>query len=106
MTRTHLGGVHGGTSTFTGAQNIRVNHKESLVREAMRQMIDQLNAVKAAHPRDSHYELQDIIDQQPKRHLTKEEIREQTISWIRGQLPRTMQQPTREELEDLIDRGY
>ena len=34
-----------------GAQNIRVNHKESLVREAMRQMIDQLNALKAGSPR-------------------------------------------------------
>ncbi len=89
-----------------GAQNIRANHKESLVREAMRQMIDQLNALKAAHPRDSHDELQDIIDQLPKRRLTRKEIREQTISWIRGQLPRTMKQPTREELEDLVDRGY
>ena len=87
-------------------KNIGIDHKESLVREAMRQMTDQLNALKAAHPCDSHDELQDIIDQLPKRHLTREEIREQTISWIRGQLPRTMKQPTREELEDLVDRGY
>ena len=88
------------------AQNIGTDHKESLVREAMGQMIDQLNALKAAHPGDSHDELQDIIDQLPKRPLTREEVREQTISWIRGQLPRTMTQPTQEELEDLIDRGY
>lgn len=87
-------------------EGTRTDRKDGLVQEAMKQMTDQLNGLRATHPHDSNNEFQDIIDQLPDRPPTREEAREQTISWIRGQLPRTMKQPTREELEELIDRGY
>ena len=90
----------------TKAQNIRTNHNQSIVHTAMQRMIDQTNTLKNAHPSKNRIELQRILDNLPKRTLTRKETREQTISWIRGQLPRTMEQPTREELEELVDRGY